>query len=244
MGEIRRQNEALTPKMILGILKEVEGDWSESRDPLLMAELEEFAGALLISFGAALRGEEISLVSLKGMLSTWLECTTALPHPHIMITLHGRFKGETGLRWHCLPLSIQNASGLPYKIWIARLLRRKLLGEGRSNGWLFARPDGSRKPFTDLDPLLLEYLGRAREKDPSVMSSLADLQDFSLWRSPRSGATTQAANRGVPGPTVELIGRWRKREAARGSEPGLPMRQVYTRVRNSLDALLIFSRSL
>jgi hypothetical protein len=134
MGEIQQQNEALNPRMILGILKEAEGDWSESHKSHLKAELEEFTCALLISFGAALWGEEISLVSLKGMLSTWLECTTALPHPHIMVTLHGRFKGETGLRWHCLPLSIQNASGLPYKLWIARLLCQKLLEEGRQNG--------------------------------------------------------------------------------------------------------------
>jgi hypothetical protein len=117
--------------MILGILKEVEGDWRESHESHLKAELEEFACALLISFRAALQGKEISLVSFKSMLSTWLECTTALPHHNIMVTLHGWFKGETGLRWHCLPLSIQNASGIPYKLWIARLLCQKLLEEGR-----------------------------------------------------------------------------------------------------------------
>ena len=60
-------------------------------------ELEEFACTMLMAFGVALRGEEITMVSLKGMLDTWLECTTA-DNPHIKVTLHGRFKGETGLR--------------------------------------------------------------------------------------------------------------------------------------------------
>ncbi|KAL3793971.1 hypothetical protein HJC23_009454 [Cyclotella cryptica] len=55
---------------------------------------------------------------------------------------------------------------------------------------------------------------------------------------------TEATNKGVPGPVIELIGRWRKKEAARGSEPGLPMRQVYTRIRDSVEGLLKFSSAL
>jgi hypothetical protein len=244
MGEIRRQNEALSSRMIHAILHEVDQDWSATTHNDLRMTLEEFAAFLLIGFGTALRGEEIPLVSLKGMLDTWVESTSSQPTPHIMITLHGRFKGETGLRWHCLPLSVQTASGLPNKKWIGRLLRRIYTVEGRSTGWLFAKEDGTRKSFSEFDPLLLEYLNRARELDESIMSALADISDFSFWRSPRSGATTEATNRGVPGPIIELMGRWRKKENARGSEPGLPMRQVYTRVRDSSEGLLMFSGSL
>jgi hypothetical protein len=123
MGEIRKQNEGITMRILLAILRELEEDWLHAASPSIKGELEEFASALLISFGAALRGEEIALVSLKGMLSTWLESTSAIPHPYVMVTFHGRFKGETGLRWHCLPLSIQNHSNIPYKLWIGRLLR-------------------------------------------------------------------------------------------------------------------------
>ena len=75
MGEIRHQNEALSLQMIIAMLKEVENVWLMLPEPTLKGELEEFVCALLISFGAALRGEGISLVSLKGMLSTWMECT-------------------------------------------------------------------------------------------------------------------------------------------------------------------------
>jgi hypothetical protein len=118
MGEIRRQNEALSSDMVHAILREVEQDWSMASSESFRAMLEEFASFLLIGFGVALRGEEIPLVSLKGMLDTWVECTTAQPSPHMMVTLHGRFKGETGLCWHCLPLSVDTASGLPNKRWI------------------------------------------------------------------------------------------------------------------------------
>jgi hypothetical protein len=99
MGEIRRLNEALSSAMVHAVLLEVEQDWTLSTSDLVKAQLEEFAAFLLIGFRVALRGEEIPLVSLRGMLETWMEATTAQPIPHIMITLHGRFKGETGLRW-------------------------------------------------------------------------------------------------------------------------------------------------
>ena len=243
MGEIKRQDEALSSRMILAILEELEVAWQTNPNDNARNELEEFACALLIAFGVALRGEEITMVSLKGVLETWLECTTA-EDPHIMVTLHGRFKGETGLRWHCLPLALNNASKIPYKRWLKRLLFRRMLKEGRQSGWLFAKANGTRRDFSYYDPMLLDFLGKARENDSSIMSELANLEDFSLWRSPRSGATTEATVNGVPGPIIELMGRWRKKEYARGTSPGLAMRQVYTRVRDILPKLLQFNKAL
>ncbi len=43
---------------------------------------------------------------------------------------------------------------------------------------------------------------------------------------------------------IELINWWRKTKAARGSEAGLPMRQVYTQVRSTLPTMKEFSRAL
>ena len=69
------------------------------------------------------------------------------------------------------------------------------------------------------------------------------IEDYSLRRSPRRGAITTAANNKVDETTIELIGRWRKKEAAKGAEPGLSMRQVYTQVSNAVEALSRFSLS-
>ena len=38
------------------------------------------------------------------------------------------------------------------------------------------------------------------------------------------------------------MGRWRSREAAKGAEPGLPMRQVYTQVKSAVNAMLLFAK--
>jgi hypothetical protein len=77
-----------------------------------------------------------------------------------------------------------------------------------------------------------------------LFPTVVEASDFSLWRSPRRGAVLETTNHGVDTQVIELINRWRKKEAARGSEPGLPMRQVYTQVRNTLPTMLEFSRAL
>ncbi len=66
---------------------------------------KEFALIYLIAFGCILRGEEIILVSLEGMLMTGEECISTQPDPYIMVTLEVHFKGENGLTWQCLPLA-------------------------------------------------------------------------------------------------------------------------------------------
>jgi hypothetical protein len=43
---------------------------------------------------------------------------------------------------------------------------------------------------------------------------------------------------------IELINRWHMKEAARGLEEGLPMRQVYTQVKSTLPTMMEFLRAL
>ena len=76
-------------KMVLALDEILEGKWLRSIDELM--------SFILIIFGAGLRGEEIPLVSLRGILHFW-DKTRLDPDPFIMITLFGRFKGETGHR--------------------------------------------------------------------------------------------------------------------------------------------------
>jgi hypothetical protein len=70
-------------------------------------KLEELMCFIILSFEAVLREEKVSLVSLKGMLDFWEEATTA-PIPHIMVAFKGRFKGETGHRYHFVLIAVNN----------------------------------------------------------------------------------------------------------------------------------------
>jgi hypothetical protein len=87
-------------------------------------------------------------------------------------------------------------------------------------------------------------IAKARDKNPRLVPAVVEGTDFSLWRSPRRGAVLETMNHGVDTKVIGLVNHWRKNEAAKGSEPGLPMRQVYTQVWNTLPTMLEFSRAL
>ena len=242
MGVMRKQDEALTVDQLLGILEIMEKDWRSSTCEEEKKDIEEIAAFVVISFCVALRGEETPMTSVDGMAEFWKE-TRRHRIPHIMVTLRGRFKGEQNLRWHCVPLADICKSKIPSRRWISRLLHRRIVLEGCTVGYLFARKNGGKASLGDYDSLFRDYLSRLRTSNPSTFSQGVDIRDYSLRRSPRRGAVTTAANNQVDETTTELIGRWRKKEKARGAEPGLPMRQVYTQVSAAVEALLRFSQS-
>ena len=198
---------------------------------------------VLMGFGAGLRGEEIPLVSLAGMNSFWVE-THGEEDPYTMLTLCGHFKGEVDERWHCVPISDQTRSGIPFRLWFQRALHRRVNLQGRTDGWFFQRSGGKRARFGDYDDTFRELIQKARERYPRVLPAAVELHDFSLWRSPRRGATLEPTNQDVSEKIIELVNRWRKREAARGTEPGLPMRQVYTQARSAVPIMKAFSKAL
>ncbi len=66
MGMVRRQNEALTSKLVLGVCSEAEKIWTRAHSDLERVEMEDAVCFMLIAFGTGLRGEEVPLVSLEG----------------------------------------------------------------------------------------------------------------------------------------------------------------------------------
>ena len=108
---------------------------------------------------------------------------------------------------------------------------------------MFSRSNGKKASMGDFDPMFRDYLERAMRKFPTLFYKSVALQDYSLRRSLRRGATTEAENNNVDTVTIELVNRWRKKEAAKGAEAGLTMRQVYTQVSRAVKAALRFSQS-
>ena len=243
MGMVRKQNEPLTLPQLLVFLEIVEEEWDETQDYKERKLLEEVASFVCIGFCVSLRGEEVPLTSISGLLAYWKE---ALNHetPHIMLPLRGKFKGEDNLKWHLIPIADTTRSNIPTRMWMSRLLMRRCVEEGQKEGPLFAKADGTPATISMYDPTFRRLLERARDSNPTVFSAKAVIEDYSLWRSLRRGSTVEAQNNEVPLETIELINRWRKRERARGAEPGLPMRQVYTQARAALKTTLRYSQSL
>ncbi len=92
--------------------------------------------------------------------------------------------------------------------------------------------------------LFRALIDQVQERHPRLLPEAVDTSDFSLWRSPRQGAVLEIRNQDVAEKVIELVNRWHKKEAAKGSEAGLPMRQVYSQVRSTLPTMLKFSKAL
>ena len=242
MGVHRRQDEALTVDQLLAVTELAESDWQKSVSQEEKKEIESVMAFVVIGFCLSLRGEDVPLIVIEGLLKFWNE-TMAHDVPHMMIMLRGKFKGENNLRWHCVPLADMTKSRIPTRRWVSRLLSHRIHWEGNRSGYLFSRRNGKKASMGDYDPMFRDYLERAMKKSPALFSKSVALQYYSLRRSLRRGATTEAENNNVDPVTIELVNRWRKKEAAKGAEAGLTMRQVYTQVSRAVKAALRFSQS-
>jgi hypothetical protein len=95
MGMVRRQNEALTSKLALGVCAEAERIWEMARSDTKRVEMEDAVCFMLIAFGAGLRGEEVQLVSLEGLLHFWMETRAGTAEErYMMMTLSGRSRAR------------------------------------------------------------------------------------------------------------------------------------------------------
>jgi hypothetical protein len=85
---------------------------------------------------------------------------------HILLTLHGKFEGESGVRWHCIPIALKTRSDLPVGKWMARLIKRRVFEQNIDSGWLFVNENGARRKFGYYDPTFLDLLEKRKGEDP------------------------------------------------------------------------------
>ena len=241
MGVIRKQDEALTSAQILALQEVGEWMWERAEGAAERKEIANIMAFVVIGFCASLRGEEISLVSMRGLLAFWQD---TIQKGFIMVTLRGRFKGEDNLKWHLSPIVDITSSGIKVRRWVHRLLFLRLTEDLVEEGPLFVNSAGNRARMRDYNDTFQQYIRLAIDRSPSTFSSKSEAEDFNLRRSLRRGSTTQSHNNKTPPATIELMNRWRKREAARGAEPGLEMRQVYTQALSATQATLEYSKNL
>ena len=123
------------------------------------------------------------LISLRGLISFWQK-TQRNSTPYIMLTLLGRFKGETGERWHLMPLADETRTKLPVRKWFTRLLYSIFELEKRKTGWLFTITKNRRGKVADYDHLFVSYCVKLNELKPDLFPHRTEItRDLSLWRS-------------------------------------------------------------
>jgi hypothetical protein len=243
MGEEVRSDFALSIQVLHRILGHLDKEWTEARTVVIRQAVVELAMFLVAGFGLGLRGEEVVKMDIAGFM-TYYEAGRDHASPHVMIPLLGRFKGETGERWHLLPIAWKTRSGIEAGSWAGRLLT-SLLERNRRHGFVFSDKKGKQTKASTLEPRFYEQLHWVRMRYPDLFAPNVNIEDdYGIARSCRRGSSTEAANQGVPAGIIEMICRWRKVERAQGRAPNLGMREHYMEVTQALEAFLQYSRPL
>lgn len=243
MGDVTVSDYALSIKLYWELVGQLERDWNGTKSEARRFGIAEFANLINFSFLAGLRGEEVMKVDLAGFLK-YLDVGAEDPdHPHVMVTLLGRLKGETGERYHLLPMARVTNSGVMAGKWADRLARL-MVARGRTNGWIFRDKSGTQAKIGSYNDQFFSRLSRIRIRYPHLFEPQIDIGEaYGLRRSLRRGSTTEAKNRGVPEHIVNMNNRWRKVERAKGRRPNFDMQAHYTEIKMALPQLWKYSFS-
>ncbi len=240
-GVNRRQDYALMPGILLGLLEIMDETWEGTEAAEEREAIEDVAIYATLTYVAGLRGEEVPLLDFKGMLEFWEESKVA-EVPHVVLTLRGRFKGEEGWKWHILPVADVTRSGIPHRKWIQRGMDSRIR-KGWQGGWFFSRKRREQARMADYDSAFKQWLVVLKDSRPGLIPARVDpMEDMSLRRSGRRAVTTEVQNNGLGKAKLELHNRWKKVERARGAAPQMDMVATYTQTQEALRARLEFSQ--
>ena len=243
MGQVIRQDLGISIEVELALLEHIKREIREAegwhKNKLIMA------GAYAsVCFCGSFRGHEVFLTDLSGLIKYQKETEQSGRDEYIVLPLLGRFKGETGERYHLTPLAAVTKSEIQNGPWIKLLLRMhaKL---GNVRGPAFVDQYGQRMTSKQMQPLILNMLLQVQALKPHIISPDVDvLEEYGISRSFRRGATTHARNQGVRKSDITAANRWRDKENAQGRNISQPMIDHYSEVRQMLPTLLRFSKAL
>jgi hypothetical protein len=202
MGDKVVQDYGLSKQALVALEVGLEKEWEAARDNagnwLEIVQLDFFA---LLGYARALRGEEITKIELSGVRKYF--GGGAMEPRHVTLSLIGRFQQVEGENQHFLPVAAMTGSGLRTREWAERLLKEKDM-IGVISGFLFLRKDCKTAQAPDFEEALIERLQWIQLNTTGIIPVTIDLwAELGVRRSMRRGATTEALNMGIDGPTID-----------------------------------------
>lgn len=164
--------------------------------------------------------------------------------PHVVVALLGRFKTETGMHHHLIPLAAVTASGIQVRKWVDMLVAvcRK---EQRTNGPAFCDHRGEVLSSRVIEGVILDSIQRVKDNCPELVGPDVNVHDdYGISQSFCRGSNTRARNAGVSEQDINAAHRWRDVERARGRKPAMNMSDHYLDIKQSLPPLLRYSTAL
>ena len=249
-GARRRMGDTVSPdlgisiEVLLALLMLLEDEWNETNALEEQTEVVEVAFMCVVSFMLALRGNEIMIIHLGGLIE-YLDKSTQDPKlPHVLVTLKGRLKGDMIDRYHAMPMAIISASGIKGELWTRRFVETRAR-QGVTTGYAFRRPDGSPARATDYEPGLHSRLCELVSTVGHLLPKLEDIEEkIRFRRSFRRGSNTRAQIKNVPTNVINAVARWSDKERSRGVDVHRLMQEHYLEMKSALPIILSYSGSL
>jgi hypothetical protein len=141
----------------LELLRALNEEWKDSTTWEGRAKIVEMAFVLVTGYCCGLRGEEIVKIDLAGLLKYLEIGSLDIEHPHLIVPLIGRIKGETGERYHMMVLARETKSGIQAGIWEDRIARVNKERK-RERGPVFRTRKGYRAKIGDFESEFLERM--------------------------------------------------------------------------------------
>ena len=244
MGEVVKQDLAISIQVMVALMDLFESAWTQATDAVVKSDLASVALYCMIAFCGSFRGHEVFLVDLFGLLKYEDMRSSDPSMNYCVIPLLGKYKGETGDRYHLTPLAAVTKSGLQLQLWVTRVCEHRR-SEGRSHGPVFADRWGQVVNPRLYENIILGKLQILKEtRRDLIPDTVSVYEDYGISRSFRRGSNTHATNQGISQSDRELMNRWRNVENARGRKARLAMADHYADIRQLIPSLLRYSSSL
>ena len=239
-GVMTRQDRAYSLDLIHELLLRFEAEWDrqQSADDVDVVWVSAVMFLLVSSFGG-MRGYEVVWTDLAALLHDIQRCELEEDYSGVGWPLVGRFKMEGGgIGGHVIPIAGTTKSGVEFFKWAQRFAF-VVSRNGRSSGWAFARPNGSRAKASDYRDIIFSELEEIQNERHDLIDPQVDVwEDFGIQRSGRCFFDTAFRLRGVSKSDIEAQCRWMKDRQARGNPVARDMVDCYTEYRLMKPALL------
>lgn len=243
VGRVAHPDQAISIEIMLEMMKDMEMKVRKLARGARRRALVKQGAYFLICFVGSLRGNEGFLAdaaSLRRHIGKGRHGRLE----HVIVPLLGRFKGETGEKYHLLALVNRTFSGLRVRWWVEQLVL-VLAEQGQMNGPTFCDEQGNVASSAGYQRVFVEFLRRVQRRKPDLIPSEVNVgEEYSIGRSFRRGSETRALNAKVPEPIINAINRWKVVEGAKGARPRFNMLAHYADVLLMLETILQYSAAL
>ena len=244
LGSTWKPNKAMSHELLKEFLYKIEQRIDSAEHDNERHDWIVFAAYVTISYVISLRGNEGTMLELRGLRRHWKDDKTK----HFIIVLFGKLKGEDSHRDHLIPCINTTNSRIRVKHVVQRLIEvKETLGffDGPaisdSKGFVYT----TKQLDTKVHEILLEIFEEDKNLFPPSISSSEDILDsYKCNRTFRRSSDTRALEKKVDSQDINLVNRWEQATTQQSKKYSQPMKQHYAQFELLLNPFLRYTSEM